>query len=351
MMLINGGVRNGGGPMRFSGGVAAHSVAPETWSVYSRRLAFCAGPATVIGGASIANKSGIPSGYLHPRSWSMPIKGGGMASRFLINGTGTLSPTGQAGYPMTAPLDGSGSISAGLTGAYLASVSITGSGALVVTITALADIDADLVGSGGVSGALAAAAGLSASITGAGDLSGSASASVAMVSALTGAGTLGADGVGAAILASALVGSGSVAADAIGAFLASAGLVGAGSIAVTLTAPASVAAALTGAGALVVSLYAQGNMTAALGQDTAEVSPDAIAAAVWAHGSALSLVDAVDLIRKISDNRLEVDITGQRLVLYDDDGTTELRVWALGTDGGEAIATATGVQTTRGAPA
>jgi hypothetical protein len=72
--------------------------------------------------------------------------------------------------------------------------------------------------------------------------------------------------------------------------------------------------------------------------------------AVWSHGSALSLIDAVDLIRKISDNRLEVDITGQRLVLFDDDGTTELRAWALATDGGEGVATATGVQTKRGVP-
>lgn len=349
-MLVNAGVRDGGGPQRFFGGVTAASVERAKWGQQGAMINLHAGEATVIGGASISDRNGRPGGYLHPRSWSMPIKGGGMASRFLINGEGTLSPVGQAGYPMTAPLDGSGSIAAGLTGAYLASVSITGTGALVVTITALANVDADLVGSGDVTSTLAAAAGLAASITGAGDLSGSASASVAMVSALTGTGTLGADGVGAAILVSALAGSGSVAADAIGAFLASAGLTGAGTVAVTLTAPASVAASLVGTGALAVSLYAQANMEAALGQDTTEVSPDAIAAAVWAHGSALSLVAAVELIRQISDNRLEVDITGQRLVLYDDDGVTELRVWALGTDGGEAIATAAGVQTTRGAP-
>ena len=349
-MLINPGVRNGGGPMRFLGGITGASVERARWSEPGRMLNIHAGEATVIAGASISDRNGRPGGYLHPRSWSMPIKGGGMASRFLINGAGTLAPVGQAGYPMTAPLDGSGSISAGLTGAYLASVSITGSGAIVVTITALANVDADLTGAGDITGALAAAAGLAASITGAGDLSGSASASVAMVSALTGAGTIGADGVGAAILASALVGAGSVSADAIGAFLADAGLTGAGTVAVTLTAPASIAAPLTGAGALTVSLYAQGNMMAALGQDVTEVSPDAIAAAVWAHGSALSLVAAVELIRQISDNRLEVDIAGQRLVLYDDDGVTELREWALSTDAGEDVQTATGVQTKRGVP-
>lgn len=350
-MLVNAGVRFGGGPMRTMGGAQAGSVERARCGETGALRNIHAGEATVVGGASISDRNGRPGGYLHPRSWSMPIKGGGMASRFAIAGTGTLSPTGQAGYPMTAPLDGSGSISAGLTGAYLASVSITGSGAIVVTITALGNVSGSLAGTGSITSDLAAAAGLAASIAGTGSLSSSASASVAMVSALTGAGTIGADGVGAAILASALVGAGSVTADAIGAFLAAAGLTGAGSVAVTLTAPASIAAPLTGAGALAVSLYAQGNMTAALGQDVTEVSPDAIAAAVWAHGSAVSLVAAVELIRQISDNRLEVDITGQRLVLYDDDGVTELRTWALDTDAGEDVATATGVQTKRGAGA
>lgn len=350
-MLINAGVRNGGGPMRFLGGVTGASVERARWSERGAMINMHAGDASVIAGASISDRNGRPGGYLHPRSWSMPIKGGGMASRFLINGTGALSPTGQAGYPMTAPLDGSGSISAGLTGAYLASVSISATGAITVTLTAIGNVSGSLAGTGSITSDLAAAAGLAASIAGAGALSGSASASVAMVSALAGAGTIGADGVGAAILSSAITGSGSVSASAIGAFIASAALAGAGAVAATVTAPASIASALAGTGALVVTLYADGNMTAALGQDVTEISPDAIAAAVWAHGSAVTLTDAVDLIRKISDNRLEVDVAGQRLVLYDDDGTTELREWPLTTDGGEEIATATGVQTKRGAGA
>lgn len=82
-----------------------------------------------------------------------------------------------------------------------------------------------------------------------------------------------------------------------------------------------------------------------------ELNPDTIAAAVWASGAAVSLAAAVDLVRAINDNRLEVDVAGQRLVLYDDDGVTELREWPLATDGGEDVATASGVQTKRGVPA
>lgn len=59
---------------------------------------------------------------------------------------------------------------------------------------------------------------------------------------------------------------------------------------------------------------------------------------------------AVHLIRKVTNNRLEVDIVGQQLVLYDDDGTTPLRTWALSTDGGEPVVTNSGVQTKRAAP-
>ncbi len=68
-------------------------------------------------------------------------------------------------------------------------------------------------------------------------------------------------------------------------------------------------------------------------------------------GSSITAV-AVDVsdIKKLNFNRLEVDITGQQLVLYDDNGTTILQRWTLATNGGELVATAVGVQTKRGVP-
>jgi hypothetical protein len=63
-----------------------------------------------------------------------------------------------------------------------------------------------------------------------------------------------------------------------------------------------------------------------------------------------SIAAAVQLIRRISDNRLEVDVPGQALRLYDDAGTTVIRSWPLSTTGAEPVQTGPGVQTRRGVP-
>jgi hypothetical protein len=64
-----------------------------------------------------------------------------------------------------------------------------------------------------------------------------------------------------------------------------------------------------------------------------------------------SVAAAVQLIRRISDNRLEVDIPGQALRLYDDAGVAVIRSWPLSTTGGEPVQTGAGIQTGRGVPA
>jgi len=62
---------------------------------------------------------------------------------------------------------------------------------------------------------------------------------------------------------------------------------------------------------------------------------------------------AVALLQKTAVNRLEVDLTAQELVLYDDDGTTTLQRWPLESDEGpptDPVTTQPGVQTKRKAP-
>ena len=270
-MLVGSGVRNGGSPMRVLGGAQAMTVERWGWEQRGATLNLYGGEGTVIGGASIANWLGTPSGYLSPGAWSLPIKPGGMTSRNRIGGTATVTATAQAAYPMAGSL--SGTLTVDATAALVATA--------VATITAAASLVASASGGAAGSAALSASSSLSA---------------------------------------------------AIGAI-------------------ASKAAELTGSASIAATLTALGSMECDIAQTAEAINPDTIAAAVWAHGSAISLVAAVDLIRQISDNRLEVDITGQRLVLYADDGTTELRAWALATDGGEDVATATGVQTKRGAGA
>lgn len=87
-----------------------------------------------------------------------------------------------------------------------------------------------------------------------------------------------------------------------------------------------------------------------LGAGAPVISAAAVADAVWEHTKGDQVHYAVELLRRITDNRLEVDLEGQRLVLYDDDGETEIREWALTTDQGEDVLTSSGVQTRRAAP-
>lgn len=348
-MLVGAGVRFGGQPMRTMGGVTAGSVERARWQQPGNLRNVHAGEATVIGGASISDRNGQPSGYLHPRSWSMPTKGGGLAMR--ADATGTMTASGAAGYGMSASLTGAAAMSAGLTGAFAAVCPISVTTSLLVAMSADGSMVAAIVATGALTASPTAAAGMATAMTAAGTLSASASAAAGMSSAMAATATMTGEGAGAAGMVAALSGSATLTPIMVGAYLAHAALSGSGTLAVGMSALASVSAPMTVSGSLTAFLTALGNMELDIAQTTEEISPDAIASAVWSHGAALSLIDAVELVRRITDNRLEVDIAGQRLVLYADDGTTEIREWALSTDGGEDVATATGVQTKRGAPA
>lgn len=83
---------------------------------------------------------------------------------------------------------------------------------------------------------------------------------------------------------------------------------------------------------------------------TSGTDPASVATAVWGHATAVQLVAAVTLVKRITDNRLEIDIAGQRLVLYDDAGTSVLRTWPLATTGSEPVTAVPGVQAKRGTP-
>lgn len=63
--------------------------------------------------------------------------------------------------------------------------------------------------------------------------------------------------------------------------------------------------------------------------------------------------DALARVLKTAWNRLEVDLTAQELVLYDDDGNTVLQRWPLETDAGppaDLVVTQPGIQTRRRGP-
>ena len=55
-------------------------------------------------------------------------------------------------------------------------------------------------------------------------------------------------------------------------------------------------------------------------------------------------------VLRINQNKLRVNFTLQRLELFDDAGVSVIKYWPLTTNGGEPVATSTGVQTVRGVP-
>jgi hypothetical protein len=174
MALVSNGHRLGCNPMRVMGGpgtaTTLTAVNRSQWGQKGALNNFYAGEATATSGASIANKNAFPVGGLHPGSWVLPIKAGGMASRRGIIGVGALAATGVRGVNGEATLTGSGDLS--------------GTGALIVSLSAA------LSGSGTISGAqLNAFLNLAAALSGVGGLTAQASALGHLAAAIEGSGT------------------------------------------------------------------------------------------------------------------------------------------------------------------
>lgn len=154
---------------------------------------FYAGEATVISGASIANKNGFPTGALHPISWIMPIKAGGLAARRTIYcegdltgaiaggknaeasivGVGDLTGTGQLIISLQATIAGSGDITGADLKAFLQlAAALSGEGGVDAQLTAIGHLASALEGDGTVAGTtvLTALGTLAASINVTGDV-------------------------------------------------------------------------------------------------------------------------------------------------------------------------------------
>lgn len=154
---------------------------------------FYAGEATVISGASIANKNGFPTGATHPIAWIMPIKAGGLAARRTIlaegdltaaiaggknaecsiAGTGDLTATGQLIISLQATIAGSGDITGADLKAFLQlAAALSGEGGVDAQLTAIGHLASALEGDGTVAGTtvLTASGTLAASINVTGDV-------------------------------------------------------------------------------------------------------------------------------------------------------------------------------------
>ena len=193
MMLLQNGVRNGAGPQRWMGGVSAASIERGKWATPGAIRNLYAGDATVISGASIANKSAFPSGYVHSATWTLAQKPGGATSRKRIIGAGDAVGAVAGGLNAVGPLSGSGDITnaeaslivsaiaelvgsgditSGALNAVLPAIAeLSGSGDVTsATLQAIGELLATLAGTGSVENTLTATGTLAAEITVTGEL-------------------------------------------------------------------------------------------------------------------------------------------------------------------------------------
>jgi hypothetical protein len=112
-----------------------------------------------MGQGGISSKAGFPDGYRHPAAWSMPQKGGALASRNVTSFT--ISPSGNGA--MGAPIDGSTTINitadgtGGLitSGTGSASFSIIPTGSILATVSTTGTADFSITTNTPLLGALA----------------------------------------------------------------------------------------------------------------------------------------------------------------------------------------------------
>ena len=118
-------------------------------------------------------------------------------------------------------------------------------------------------------------------ITGTGSITATGAMGKNAVAALEGSGDLTATGALIVSAVAALTGSGSATGSIVAILNAVAAISGSGTVAATIDALAWATAGLTGSGTLAATRYATGNMTADI-QPFTELSPEALASAVWA---------------------------------------------------------------------
>lgn len=143
-MLVGNGARlHASNPMLQLAAPLVGSVERAAWHQAGPRRNFWAGNATVVGGSSIANKYGFPSGVRHPLSWCMSPKAGGMSARYELGITTSNTGAGALGRNLE------GSIAVTLTNANASlQLIVNGSGAISVAVTNSGNLRGALYASG-----------------------------------------------------------------------------------------------------------------------------------------------------------------------------------------------------------
>lgn len=187
---------------------------------------------------------------------------GGLNGESALSGSGDL--TGQLGALafLISSLTGSGDLSGNINAAVSIAATLAGNGDLNGTLSALVEIAADLNGEGDLSGTLASAIYMTSNLVGNGDLVGGIQAVVQILADLTGSGDLSAAIIGNWNMVCALSSTSSLVAD--------------------ITATAHILSDLTSSGTISLTSGAVPGDLAAIITSCSDLSPDSLAAAVWA---------------------------------------------------------------------
>ena len=170
-MLVGNGIRAGGNPCRFHGGIStAHKVERSSYNQHGAVRSSLVGEAK----NTAARTAGYPNGYENGGAWCLPRKGGGLASHNRMLGSGELAAAMQTARNLEAALTGAGDLSnAELSLIVSFFAALGGAGDLVGSISGSVKLEAALTGSGDLAADLGAIIGLAASLTGSGTLDGS----------------------------------------------------------------------------------------------------------------------------------------------------------------------------------
>lgn len=166
MALIGNQSRLYVNPLRYFGGVTGQGHDRPGWSQPGMTRG-------VFSNSAWSPKSGRPDGYRPPYTWVIPQEAGGLGSRNIIVGTGSLVASGAMGKNGEAGLTGSGTLTG--TGALIVSAlaALVGSGSVTTAnLLAVLQAAAALTGSGTLAATRAALAALSATMAGTGALAG-----------------------------------------------------------------------------------------------------------------------------------------------------------------------------------
>jgi hypothetical protein len=276
-MIVGNGVRLGCNPGRSLAAPVVNTTTRANWNERGALMNIFTAPAA-------SKKDGIPSGMRHPQVWLLPIKPGGLASRFNIEGISDLAGNLAGGVGGTANLAGVGQIStadATLLG-FLAAVMV-GQSDTVMSVSGLGRALAGVAGSGGLSGAITSVLNVVADLAGTSLVGADAVATLVAVAALQGVGQCAAFIAGAIAADAALVGGGVISTAVINAVTqAVTALVGSGVVPpATLDGLGVVLADLAGAGAFGGTAAAKGSMLANISLVASlELSPESVAASV-----------------------------------------------------------------------